>query len=171
MHLFETTTTKKQHIHMDHEDSKCIVFMFPSWFFLKVSMFKSLSPLKKKNQFLLNILSTLLSLQHMIISYDSCCSSVQLHEMRCWNFSVSEKALSTKRSRSTYIPPANYIWCWEQLNLSYLSNAYPWQTWTSVFSCKSTASLWQGRCPLWLLFYNNNPKKFSGTQQMEDALW
>ena len=34
---------------MDHEDSKCIVFMFPSWFFLKVSMFKSLSPLKKQN--------------------------------------------------------------------------------------------------------------------------
>lgn len=33
---------------MDYEDSKCIVFMFLSWFFLKVSMFKSLSPLKKQ---------------------------------------------------------------------------------------------------------------------------
>lgn len=39
---------QSKHIHMDHEDSKCIVFMFLSWFFLKVSMFKSLSPLKKQ---------------------------------------------------------------------------------------------------------------------------
>lgn len=39
---------KSKHIHMDYEDSKCIVFMFLSWFFLKVSMFKSLSPLKKQ---------------------------------------------------------------------------------------------------------------------------